>query len=137
MTASPRPDEARQLLAAAHRDRSALAILARDPDAPLEIELFLAQQALEKAYKAVLALHGVEYRRTHDLLLLESLVGNAGLASPIEHSLLARLGPYAVGFRYVGAPAPNVTLSDAMAAVATAMAWAAAVLGDTAYPAKA
>jgi HEPN domain-containing protein len=34
--------------------------------------LFLAQQAIEKCIKAVLAMNAIVYRRTHDLLLLES-----------------------------------------------------------------
>ena len=62
MTASARPDEARQLLAAAARDRQALVILGCDPQAPIEIALFLAQQALEECIKAVLAMTGVAYR---------------------------------------------------------------------------
>ncbi len=78
MTPNSRPDEAQALLAAAARDRLALNILARDAQAPVEIALFLAQQALEKAIKAVLALHDVVYRRTHDLLLLEALARDAG-----------------------------------------------------------
>ena len=99
MTANARPDEAEQLLAAAERDRRALVILSRDPQAPAEIALFLAQQALEKCIKAVLAMHGVVYRRTHDLLLLKSLAGEAKLTLPVAHDLLARISPYAVEFR--------------------------------------
>lgn len=88
MTPNSRPDEAQALLAAAARDRLALDILARDAQAPAEIALFLAQQTLEKAIKAVLALHGVVYRRTHDLLLLEALARDAGVALPVAHFLL-------------------------------------------------
>ncbi|MTW22436.1 HEPN domain-containing protein [Allochromatium palmeri] len=63
-----RLDEAAQLLAAGDRDRLAFRILNRDPNAPEEILLFHAQQAAEKFIKAVLAVHGIVYRRTHDLL---------------------------------------------------------------------
>jgi HEPN domain-containing protein len=131
MTPTARPDEAAQLLAAVARDRRALAILSRDPDAPAEIALFLAQQALEKCIKAVLALKGVTYRRTHDLLLLESLVQAAGLRLPIDRGLLARIAPYAVEFRYLGASAPTVSLTEAQAAVDAAAAWSAAQLRPT------
>lgn len=55
MTAPSGAEEAKQLLAAAERDRVAFTILARDAQAPAEITLFLAQQALEKGSKAVLA----------------------------------------------------------------------------------
>jgi HEPN domain-containing protein len=128
MTASARPDEARQLLAAAARDRQALVILSRDPQAPAEIALFLAQQALEKCIKAVLAMKGLVYRRTHDLLLLESLASEAGLTLPVGHDLLARIGPYAVEFRYLGTAAPAVSLVDALGAVDAAMSWSAAIV---------
>jgi hypothetical protein len=129
MTASAQPDEAGQLLVAAERDRSALVILIRDPQAPVEIVLFLAQQAIEKTFKAVLAMHGVVYRRTHDLLL-EALLRQAGLAPPVAHDLLARIGPYAVEFRYSASPAPVVALAEAQAAVHSAMTWSAAVVGS-------
>jgi HEPN domain-containing protein len=128
MTPNSRPDEAQALLAAAARDRLALDILARDAQAPAEIALFLAQQALEKAVKAVLALHGVVYRRTHDLLLLEALARDAGVVLPVAHDLLARLGPYAVEFRYQAqAPAaPALSLAEAQDAVRGVLDWARA-----------
>lgn len=132
MTANARPDEARHLLAAAERDRRALAILSRDPRAPTEIALFLAQQALEKSIKAVLATKGVVYRRTHDLLLLESLASEAGLTLPVGHDLLARIGPYAVEFRYLGSAVPSVTLSEALAAVDATISWSVAAAGAAA-----
>ena len=129
MTPNSRPDEAQALLAAAARDRLALDILARDAQAPAEIALFLAQQALEKAFKAVLALHGVVYRRTHDLLLLEALARDAGVVLPVAHDLLARLGPYAVEFCYQAPAAPAVSLAEAQAAVRAVLDWARAAAG--------
>lgn len=92
MTAPSRADEAQQLLGAAERYRVVFTILTRDAQAPAEIALFLAQQALEKSIKAVLAARSVVFRRTHDLLL-ESLALAAGLTLPVSHDLLARLGP--------------------------------------------
>lgn len=129
MTAPSRADEAQQLLAAAERDRVAFTILTRDAQAPAEIALFLAQQALEKGIKAVLAARGVVFRRTHDLLLLESLALAAGLTLPVSHDLLARLGPYAVEFRYLGAAVvPVVSLVEAADAADALRDWAAAVV---------
>lgn len=128
MTAASPTDEARELLAAAERDRLALEILADDPRAPIEIVLFLAQQSIEKAIKSVLAHRQVAYRRTHDLVLLERLLG-PGSALPVTHELLVRLAPYAVEFRYVGVSAPIVTLQEAVAAAAAAAAWARSVSG--------
>ena len=129
MTPNPRPDEAQALLAAAARDRLALDILARDAQAPAEIALFLAQQALEEAIKAVLALHGVVYRRTYDLLLLEALASDTGVVLPVAHNLLARLGPCAVEFRYQAPAAPAVSLAEAQAAVRAVLDWARAAAG--------
>ncbi len=74
-------------------------------------------------------MQGVVYGRTHDLLLLETLARDAGLTLPIEHDLLARLGPYAVDFRHLGSAAPKVSLSDAQAAVSAAISRAEAALG--------
>ena len=124
MTLNSQPDEARELLAAAKRDQHALVILSRDAQAPAEIALFLAQQAIEKAIKSVFAMHGVVYRRTHDLLLLATLATEAGITLPVNHDLLARLGPYAVEFRYVGQVAPDVSLAEALVAVDESISWA-------------
>lgn len=131
MTAAPPNDEALELLVAAERDRLALEILAADARAPIEIVLFLAQQSIEKAIKAVLAQRQVTYRRTHDLVLLEQLLGKVG-ALPVPHDLLVRLGPYAVEFRCLGASAPIVTLKEAMAAAAAVAVWARSVVDEAA-----
>lgn len=124
MTANSRPDEAHELLAAARRDQHALVILSRDAHAPAEIALFLAQQAIEKAIKCVFATRGVVYRRTHDLVLLTTLARQASIALPVGHDLLARLGPYAVEFRYVGQEAPKVSVAEALVAVSACIVWA-------------
>lgn len=132
MTAAAPTDEARALLAAAERDRLALGILADDPRAPIEIVLFLAQQSVEKAIKAVLAHRQVSFRRTHDLVQLEQWLGT-GCALPVPHDLLVRLAPYAVEFRYLGAGAgaPIVTLQEAVAAAGAVAAWARSVTGES------
>lgn len=116
-------EQALALLEAAGKDALALRILRQAPDAPLESTLFHAQQAIEKALKAVA---GVLFRRTHDLLELMELAHASGLALPVERELLARLAPHAVEFRYLGAVAPEVTVDEAAAAVASTMAWAMA-----------
>ncbi len=130
MTPSARLEEARGLLGASERDLLALDILAADVRAPVEIALFLAQQSLEKSIKAVLAARGVVHRRTHDLILLESLLPDNGSPVPVAHELLVRLGPYAVEFRYLGATAPVVSMAEARAAAAAALRWGAAEVGS-------
>ena len=42
--------------------------------------------------------------------------------------LLARLGPYAVEFRYLGAAVPAVTLAEAAAAADALLDWASAAV---------
>ena len=116
---TPQLDEAGQLLGAAERDVVAFQILAANAAAPPEIVLFHAQQA-------VFAAQGLVYRRTHDLLLLWQTANEQGVAIPAEFDLLARLGPYAVEFRYLGAAVPDVSIIEAEALIAKLRSWAAA-----------
>jgi HEPN domain-containing protein len=62
---------------------------------------FHAQQAVEKALKALLIDHGVEFRRTHDLqTLADRLSSDLGLQLPVSEAQLRRLIPFAVEARY-------------------------------------
>jgi HEPN domain-containing protein len=126
---TPQLDEAEQLLGAAERDVVAFQILAANAAAPPEIVLFHAQQAVEKFIKAVFAAQGLVYPRTHDLLLLWQTANEQGLAIPAEFELLARLGPYAVEFRYLGAAVPDVSIVEAEALIAKLRPWSAAHVG--------
>lgn len=119
----PLSEEARQLLAAGQRDRTAFRVLRRDAESPVEIILFHAQQALEKFMKTALIMEGVVFRRTHDLLELNDRALQAGIALPVASDLLARIGPYAVEFRYLGVIAPIVSVEEAESAVDALSAW--------------
>lgn len=119
-----RREQAQALLEAAAKDALTLRILRQAPDAPLEPTLFHAQQAIEKALKAVLVRADVVFRRTHDLLELADLLQANAVVVPVGRELLTRLAPYAVEFRYLGAAAPEVSLEEAAVAVASVMAWA-------------
>lgn len=93
-------DLARQFLAVAERDLDTFRLLAETRSIADESVGFHAQQALEKCLKAVLALHGVEFRRTHDLaVLLDLLDRQTGLIPPYAGEL-DDLTPYAVILRY-------------------------------------
>ena len=71
-------DEARDLLAAARRDESALRAM-MDPAAIAdEIFGFHVQQAAEKSLKAWLAAVGFEYPRTHDIGILLLILKRLG-----------------------------------------------------------
>lgn len=92
-------DEARYLLSAAHKDWRALAGMRDAAIFADEIFGFHAQQVVEKTLKAWLALHGVEYPRTHDLSLLLSLLCTHEPEANTYADLL-EFTPYAVQFRY-------------------------------------
>lgn len=123
MTPQHDSGEACELMGAAERDCVAFRVLARAPEAPREATLFHAQQSVEKYLKAALVLHGVVFRRTHDLLELNDLILGAGSTVPVERSLLARLVPYAVELRYVGIGGPTVSLQEAEQAITALAAW--------------
>jgi HEPN domain-containing protein len=60
---------------------------------------FHAQQAVELAFKAWLALHGVAYPRTHDLGALLNLLREGGTQAS-DFRALIELNAFAVQFRY-------------------------------------
>ena len=95
-------EQARELIEAAERDLPALRGMG---DADLfadEIFGFHVQQAVEKSFKAWLALLGEVYPLTHDLGdLLTLLITRDGEASRFEE--LIEYTPYAVRLRYTGA----------------------------------
>jgi HEPN domain-containing protein len=84
---------------------------------------FHAQQAVEKALKAVLVLNGVPYRFTHDVYLIE-LCETAGAGIPSELGGVDRLSAFAVRLRYDDLPATPVERSQALAWASAAVRWA-------------
>ena len=113
------PDDPREWL---NRARSNLALAKhRIPGAYVEDLCFEAQQAAEKALKAVLISLDVEYPYVHDLARLLSLLEDAGASIPDTVRRAAALTPYALITRYPGLARP-VTELEYLAAVATAEA---------------
>lgn len=91
------------------------------PQAGLEsIACFHAQQAAEKALKALLAANAVPYPRTHDMetLLNLALPHAPALGVLREQALLLTL--YSTDLRYGELPVPEPTSDDAEAAVQVA-----------------
>ena len=94
--------QARALLEAAERDLSALRGMGDAGVFADEIFGFHAQQAVEKSFKAWLALLGEIYPTTHDLeALLTSVVARD--AGAVRFEELIEYTPYAVRLRYAGA----------------------------------
>jgi len=71
------------------REDAAAARLITDAEVPDRIVGFHAQQAVEMFLKAVLAMRGVGYERTHDIERLTSLVSNRLAATAAVNSALA------------------------------------------------
>ena len=92
------------------------------PDEVLWEDLcFDAQQAVEKALKALLTFHAVPYRFTHDIAALLTAVEQAAIEIPVSVRAATILTDYAVSTRYPGTAEP-VTEADCIAAVTIATA---------------
>ena len=89
---------------------------------------WLAQQATEKALKAVLVFVGIDFPRRHDLDALRNLIPT-GWQVKEEHPDLASLTEWAVEARYPG-DWPEATETDAQAAVPQARAVWEAITTD-------
>jgi HEPN domain-containing protein len=100
------------------------------PEVLYEDLCFDAQQAAEKAIKAVLVARSAPFPKTHVIVELLTLVADQGIAVPDEVRHSARLTRYAVQARYPGM-AEDVTAAEYKEAVAIAervLAWAQGVV---------
>jgi len=130
----PRPEEVpgspRDWLAHAKSDLS-LARLAKDDTRILPEQIcFHAQQAAEKALKAVLLFKRIEFPLVHDIEELLELMKQGGIQLPREVGEAGILTPYAVEARYPGQP-EEITAADVTEAIAVAEAvvrWAAGMI---------
>jgi HEPN domain-containing protein len=91
---------------------------------------FDAQQAAEKAIKAVLVARCVSFPKTHDLAALLSIVREVGIAVPGDIAGASSLTDYAVATRYPGNGEP-VNTQECAAAIEQAtlvLHWAQAIV---------
>jgi HEPN domain-containing protein len=87
-----------------------LLVIAKDDLASLEglaklgigqrVCCFLAQQAVEKCLKAVIAHHHRDFPHTHNLVTLSTIIKDLGLDVPLNDANLDLLNPFAVLVRY-------------------------------------
>lgn len=129
---APSGDVAQLLLAAAEQDLAACEALAQAPGIGDAIVGFHAQQAVEKAIKAVLSRHGVEFRRTHDLALLLDLLHDGQLPAPPGADWLDELNPYAVEARYGVPGIAGLDRPKVLAALRALLQWTRAQLRGSA-----
>lgn len=94
---------------------------------------FHAQQAVEKALKAVLLAQGAEFPLTHDLEELLAIIVAAGMAVPTELQEVGALTPYAAETRYPGfwGEITEADLFHALALAQATLAWAEDMTGPT------
>ena len=112
-------------LAHARSDLS-LARIAMDHDVLPEQICFHAQQAAEKAFKAVLLFAGVDFPYSHDLEELLDTLEDAGIKVPEPLQDVGMLTPYAVETRYpgFGEDINEQDISEAVTLAEKAIAWA-------------
>ena len=99
-----RSDQARLLQRKASQDLAVLDKLLDDPVIDDETLGYHAQQAAEKLIKALLALHGHDYPRSHNIGLLLDLLANHGIPLPEQFEALQSLTPFGTVFRYDDLP---------------------------------
>jgi HEPN domain-containing protein len=122
---SPSPEQreyAALLITKATSDRQAAHALAQAAVAA-EITGFHAQQAVEKAIKAILVLAGVSLPRIHDLERLLELASDAGWPAPPDLADAAWLTPWGVQYRYDEVLEP-LDQEAALALADAALRWA-------------
>jgi HEPN domain-containing protein len=125
-------DVAEALLAKAIGDEAGLRALVDHPDVPDHVAGFLAQQAIEKALKAVLTARGVLFERSHDIDYLCSLIEESGLQLTIELREAVTLTPWAVEFRYADPFDPSpLNRAEALATVESVRGWAVRMITAT------
>lgn len=129
---SSQADLAKQLLDLAREDLAAARAL-RDVEGVSAAKTgFSAQQAVEKALKAVLATQADDYPFTHNLTLLMQLCEDEGCPVPPELADADRLTPYAVAIRYGLGNPESVAPDQAVEWAAAAIEWAETRTGQDA-----
>lgn len=98
------PDDPREWL---NRARSSLFMAKKESDEVyLEDLCYQAQQAVEKAIKAIFVKRNIEFPYTHDISQLLSLVENMDLDVPESIMEAEELTPFATIIRYPGVAPP-------------------------------
>ncbi len=110
--------EPHEWLRFAHDDLAAAGLLLTDAALPARMACFHAQQAAEKALKASLVHSAIQFRKTHDLVVLVALQPEP-VRSKVSELDLQQLQQWAVDARYP-ADLPDITAGEAAAVVAIA-----------------
>jgi len=120
----PELEEALLLLRKAQEDADAVKKLVPDTDIADSVVGFHAQQAAEKALKAVLAASGDDFPWTHDLRHLMDRLQAKGMPLPESLREVRVLIPWAVEFRYGETIEDLLERAQALALAEEIIAWA-------------
>jgi HEPN domain-containing protein len=105
----------------------------QEPGMLLNLVAFHAQQATEKALKALLVADQVDFPRTHDLGELLALLRQTGRRRPAGLEQVEELTPLAVQTRYPGFddPVEEAEADEAIRLASETLVWVKAELGLT------
>lgn len=123
------PDDPREWM---NRARSNLALAkSRVAEVYLEDLCFDAQQAAEKAIKAVMIARDIKFPFVHDLNRLLTILESTGQHVPEEIHRAERLTRYATAARYTGLeqPVPEADYREAIGIAETVVQWAEERIG--------
>ena len=124
------PGSPEEWLAHARSDANLAQLAKGRKDVLPEQICFHAQQAVEKALKAVLLSQRVDFPLTHDLEALAELLESHGVRCPSEIADVDTLTPYAVETRYPGSfqEIRHEDVDEAIWIAMRVLAWAEAFL---------
>ena len=117
-------DLAKQLLQRASDDEAAARAMLPVGSVTDMIVGMLAQQAVEKSIKAVLAARGVDFPFTHDIGGLARICAEAEVPLPDDMGEADQLTPYAGALRYDAEDPKLVDRETALRWATAAVAWA-------------
>jgi HEPN domain-containing protein len=123
-------DLARELLGLASDDEAAARAMLPVDSVTDAIVGFHAQQAVEKALKAVLAAHETEFPFIHNLGYLAELCNKNAIALPKALDGLDDLTPFAAMLRY-GSPEQTIERQTALSWATAAVEWARTAIAET------
>lgn len=119
--AEPSALEARRWIARADDDLAVMNLIIRSDTRISWAACFHAQQGAEKAIKALLVLHGIDFPKTHALTTLAALLPN-DVQQLLDSDSLAELTPWAVAGRYPeDTPDPDPSTTQHLASIATTL----------------
>ena len=118
--------DAQEWLAHAAADLHYARLGQKDADALENLIVFHAQQAIEKALKAVMVERGVEFPKTHDLEQLVEIIEEAGVAWPPDMNKVLEFTPFATQGRNpgFGDPISEADVEEAIEMAGKVLAWA-------------